>query len=284
MIKRPRNVMMLLTLELLILLVINVNTISGIVNSSCTFESGQCGWSVNGGKIQVENVNVEEQHHSSTGPDKDHTTSSDSLFESEYKNNYMLNVYLRQSLKSRPRETIRNNPGVYDYIESHDLAFPLTGNISSHIQNDGISSNTAYAVHRNTTLTENSTINDHNYSIVDQTPETTLNETRDDGKGTTDSYMVLDPSATGFNRTTLLNTCSDPEFAKSAIAIGNSSGDADQYALSMRGVYDHLGINRHKELEVNIYNHTVDNIYDSGSHRRKEEGRKIHMIISQDKN
>ncbi|XP_071130567.1 uncharacterized protein [Mytilus edulis] len=280
MIKRSRNVMMLFTLELLILLVINVNTISGIVNSSCTFESGQCGWSVNGKDRYKWKRQRGNARHSSTGPDKDHTTSSDLVVGLVIGGLLLLCVITvivvlikRQSLKSRPRETIKNNSGEYDYIESHDLAFPLTANHSSHIPNDGTHSNTAYPGRRNTTLSDNPTLNDQTYSIVDQTPESTLNKTRDDGKGTTDSYMVLDPTATGFNRTTLPSTRSDCEFAKPVIVTGNSIGDEDQYALSEEGCYDHSGNNRHKELEVNIYNHAVDTIYDSGSHTRKEAGR-----------
>ncbi|VDI83999.1 Hypothetical predicted protein [Mytilus galloprovincialis] len=272
--------MMLLTLELLILLVINVNTISGIVNSSCTFESGQCGWSV----IGLDRYKWKRQHgrtsHSYTGPDKDHTTSSDLVVGLVIGGLLLVCVVIvivvlirRQSLKSRPRETIKNNSGEYDYIDSHDLAFPLSAIHSSHIPNDGKNSYTASAVRRNTTVSGNSTLGDQTYSIVDQTLESTLNKTRDDGKGTTDSYMVLDPTATGFNRTTLPNTRSDCEFAKPVIVTGNSIGDEDQYALSEEGCYDHSGNNRHKELEVNIYNHSVDTIYDSGSHKRKGEGR-----------
>ncbi|VDI84001.1 Hypothetical predicted protein, partial [Mytilus galloprovincialis] len=179
----------------------------------------------------------------------------------------------RQFLRSRPRETIQNSSGGYDYIESHDLAFPLTANHSSHMPNDGKNSNTAYAVRRNTTLLDNPALCDQTYSIVDQTPESTLNETRDDEKGTTDSYMVLDPSATGFNRTKMPNTRSDSEFAKPEIDTGNNIGDEDQYAITEEGVYDHSGNNRHKESEFNIYSHAVDTTYDSGSHKRIDEGR-----------
>ncbi|XP_071133039.1 uncharacterized protein [Mytilus edulis] len=179
----------------------------------------------------------------------------------------------RHTSKSRPREKIRNNLRENDYIGTQDIALPLPSNDSSHIQNDGKNTNTAYAVHRNITVSDNSTLSDHKYSIVDQTPETTLNETIKDGKGTTDSYMILDPTATGFNRTTLPNTRSDYEFAKPVMDAENNFGDQDQYALSEEGVYDHSGNNRHKESDVNIYNHAVDTIYDSGSHKRNDEGR-----------
>ncbi|XP_052069284.1 uncharacterized protein LOC127708456 [Mytilus californianus] len=179
----------------------------------------------------------------------------------------------RHTSKSRPREKKGNNLGENDYIGSQDIALPLTANHSSHMQNDGKYSNTAYAVRRNTTLSDNQTLNDDKYSIVDQTAETRFNETREDGTGTTDSYMVLDPSATGFNRTKLSNTPSDYEFAKPVMNAETKIGDEVQYALSEEGVYDHSGSNRHKQLEDNIYNHAVDTIYDSGSHKKNDEGR-----------
>ncbi|CAG2242742.1 unnamed protein product [Mytilus edulis] len=177
-------------------------------------------------------------------------------------------IHPRADQEKNKKQSQRN-----DYIGTQDIALPclpLTANDSSCIQNDGKNTNTAYAVRRNIAVSDNSTLSDHKYSIVDQTPETTLNETTKDGKGTTDSYMVLDPSATGFNRTKLPNTY---EFAKPVMDAENNIGDQDQYALSEEGVYDHSGNNRHKESEVNIYNHAVDTIYDSGSHKRNDEGR-----------
>ncbi|XP_063446961.1 uncharacterized protein LOC134726485 [Mytilus trossulus] len=180
-------------------------------------------------------------------------------------------LIIRHSFKSKPRETRRKNSREYDYIGSHDLAFPLTANHSNQIQNNVKKSSTTYAVRRDTTLPDNSTLSDHNYSIVDQTAEALLNETRDGGTGTTDSYMILDPYATGYNRKTLptCTTRSDYEFAKPE----NNIDDESKFALPEERDYDHAGNNRLKELEFNIYSHAVDNIYDTGSHKRKEEGR-----------
>ncbi|CAC5355495.1 unnamed protein product [Mytilus coruscus] len=179
----------------------------------------------------------------------------------------------RHTFKSKPREKIRNNLGGNDYIGSQDIALPLTANLSSHMLNDGKNSNTAYVVRQNTTLSDNQILNDDKYSIVDQTAETSLNGTRDDETGTADNYMVLDPSATGFNRTKLSKTPTGYAFAKPVGDTGKKTCDEDQYALSEEGVYDHSGSNRHKESEDNIYNHAVDTIYDSGSHKKNDEGR-----------
>ncbi|CAC5411625.1 unnamed protein product [Mytilus coruscus] len=204
----------------------------------------------------------------------------------------------RQVFKSRPREKIRNNLGANDYIGVQDIALPLTANHASHMENDTHSSNTsvrgfdsthahakisnvnkkrvqapAYAVHRKTTSSDNQSLNDDKYSIVDQTAETSFNGNIDDETGTADSYMVLDPTETGFKRTQCSNIASGYEFVKPVKDTGNKIGDEDQYALSEDGVYDHSGNNRHKELENNIYNHAVDTIYDSGCHKRNDEGR-----------
>ncbi|CAC5389518.1 unnamed protein product [Mytilus coruscus] len=137
----------------------------------------------------------------------------------------------RQVFKSRPREKIRNNLGANGYIGVQDIALLLTANHASHMQNDAHSSNTsvpccfdsthahakinnvnkervqapAYAVHRKTTSSDNQRLNDDKYSIVDQTAETSFNENIDDETGTADSYMVLDPTETGFKRTQCSN-------------------------------------------------------------------------------
>ncbi|CAC5393958.1 unnamed protein product [Mytilus coruscus] len=114
--------------------------------------------------------------------------------------------------------------------------------------------------------------NDDEYAIVDPTAETSFNGTMDNRTGTADSYMVLDPTETGFNRQIFPNTPVGYEFAKPVKDTENTICNDDQYAISDEGVYDHSGSNRHKELENNIYNHAVDTMYDSGSHKRNIEG------------
>ncbi|XP_076072708.1 uncharacterized protein LOC143044536 isoform X1 [Mytilus galloprovincialis] len=203
----------------------------------------------------------------------------------------------RRTFKSRPREKIRNTLG-----GSQDIAVPLiTANHSRLMQDDGKNSHTAFAVRRNTTLSHNQALNNDYYSTVDQTAEQRFNETKHDETRTTDSYMALDPSVTGFNRN-LSNTPSVYEFAKpvgdSENNIGdedrygftaegvydhsgsnrheeseNNIGDEDRYGFTAEGVYDHSGSNRHEESENNIYNNSVDTIYDSGSHKINDETR-----------
>ncbi|CAC5403053.1 unnamed protein product [Mytilus coruscus] len=146
-----------------------------------------------------------------------------------------------------------------------DIALPQTADRSSHMQSVGMygqssSSNTntnkevqspAYAVSRDETFADNQTSNGDEYAMVDHIAETSFNETIDSRTGT---------ASTGY------------ESGKPVKDTWNKIDDEDQYALSEEGVYDRSGSNRHKELEDNIYNHAVDTIYDSGSHKRKNEG------------
>ncbi|XP_063447573.1 uncharacterized protein LOC134727121 [Mytilus trossulus] len=70
-------------------------------------------------------------------------------------------------------------------------------------------------------------------------------------------YFVLDPGATGFNRSN--NAYSDSE---------------TQYATSSDGVYDVTNERRHTEKdEINIYSHTVDDVYDTSAHDRRGKER-----------
>ncbi|VDI60591.1 Hypothetical predicted protein [Mytilus galloprovincialis] len=182
-------------------------------------------------------------------------------------------LIIRHKSKSRPKETKRNILRENDYIGSQDIALPLTAHHSRQNQNDGKFKNTSNVVRHETILSDNQTLNDERYSIGDQTAETSFKKTLEDGKGTTGSYIVLDPSVTGFNRTKLSKTPSDYEFGKPVIDTEIKIDDEDKYAICEEGVYDHSGNNRYKESEVNIYNHAVDNIYDSGSQKRNDEGR-----------
>lgn len=87
--------------------------------------------------------------------------------------------------------------------------------------------------------------------------------------GTAASYMVFDQNNTGLSRTTLPSN--GYQFAKPVTDDHKKIDDDDQYALSEEAVYDHSGSNRHKEFKDNIYNHAVDTVYDSGSHKRQNE-------------
>ncbi|CAC5371008.1 unnamed protein product [Mytilus coruscus] len=216
----------------------------------------------------------------------------------------------RHTFKSNPREQIRNNLGGNDYIGSQDTALPLTANHSSHMQNNGMydgSSNNSvhgydstnvnvqheytnvgavngfvnkekvqvptYAHRQVKTFADNHMSNDDEYAIVDPTAETSINETIGNRTGTADSYMVFDPTETGFNRQIFSNSPVGYEFAKPVKDTENKICDEDQYDISNEGIYDHSGSNRHKESDDNIYNHAVDTIYDSGSHKRNNERR-----------
>lgn len=82
-------------------------------------------------------------------------------------------------------------------------------------------------------------------------------------------YFVLDPGATGFNR----SNKNYPE--DNSNAIMNSKGDNEaQYATSSDGIYDVTNERRHREKDdINIYSHTVDDVYDTSVHDRREKER-----------
>ncbi|CAG2239352.1 unnamed protein product [Mytilus edulis] len=134
-----------------------------------------------------------------------------------------------------------------------------------------------YVAHRNETFADNQMSNGDEYAIIGPIAETSFSKTINNRTGTYDSALSSEPIVTGLNRTQLFKTSTGYEFAKSVLETENKIDDEDQYALSEGGVYDHSGINLHKELEDSIYNHAVDNIYDSGSHKTNNDGRKIHM-------
>ncbi|XP_076073880.1 uncharacterized protein LOC143045327 [Mytilus galloprovincialis] len=72
-------------------------------------------------------------------------------------------------------------------------------------------------------------------------------------------YFVLDPGATGFNRSNTNYSEKDNE---------------TQYATSSDGVYDVTNERRHIEKdEINIYSHTVDDVYDTSANDRRGKER-----------
>ncbi|VDI24293.1 Hypothetical predicted protein [Mytilus galloprovincialis] len=161
----------------------------------------------------------------------------------------------RKRFKSKPAEKMRTNLGGNDYIGSQDIALPQTANHSSHMQ-----------------YFDKQTSIDDEYATVDPFAETNLNEIKEDGNQTADSYMILDPNDTGFNRTAFSHISTNHEFSKAVKDTGHKIINDDPYDISVEGVYDQSENNRHKELEVDIYNHAVDTFYDSGSHKRNDKG------------
>ncbi|CAC5393954.1 unnamed protein product [Mytilus coruscus] len=173
-----------------------------------------------------------------------------------------------------------SNTSVHGYDSRH--AYAHINNIQHEYINIGVANGfvdkervqaPTYALRGDKTCQENNPSNDDECAIIDSTAETSFNETIDDRTGTADKFVVLDTHDTGFKRTTFSNTPIGYEFANPIKDTENKICDEDQYAISDEGDYDHSGSNRHKVSEDNIYNHAVDTIYDSGGHKRNEEGR-----------
>ncbi|CAG2242743.1 unnamed protein product [Mytilus edulis] len=68
-----------------------------------------------------------------------------------------------------------------------------------------------------------------------------------------ESYALAHPTSLGENQQTLKTEL------------------VDIYCQSEEGTYDVSGCNRHKKADGNIYSHTVDDVYDSTTHKRNDE-------------
>lgn len=77
-----------------------------------------------------------------------------------------------------------------------------------------------------------------------------IHETRFAGS---ESYAPAKPTSLGENKLTL------------------KTEQDDIYCQSEEGTYDVSGCNRHKEADGNMYSHTVDDVYDSSTHKRNDD-------------
>ena len=50
-----------------------------------------------------------------------------------------------------------------------------------------------------------------------------------------------------------------------------SKTNDDEYTSPLEETYDKLGTKRHKVVDENVYSHTVDTVYDSTSHVRRQD-------------
>ncbi|VDI67737.1 Hypothetical predicted protein [Mytilus galloprovincialis] len=103
------------------------------------------------------------------------------------------------------------------------------------------------------------------YEEIDPTAITSVWHSKEDKPSVINNYTVLDPKETGFYRSEMTDNKQSYELAKPDRA------EKDHYGMLKEGTYDCAGRNNHKEFE-NIYNHAIDNVYDSGSHERKDFG------------
>lgn len=103
------------------------------------------------------------------------------------------------------------------------------------------------------------------YEEIDKIANISVWHSTEDKPSVINNYTVLDPNETGFDRSKIINNKQSYELAKPVRA------ENDEYCMSKEGTYDCAGRSNHKDLE-NIYNHAIDNVYDSGSHERKDFG------------
>ena len=94
------------------------------------------------------------------------------------------------------------------------------------------------------------------------------------------NYVILDPKATGFNRSKEEVT-DDYELA-TPISSADAGGieeseyptysDQDLYVTSEDGIYDTSNNIRYKDTDNSMYSHTVDSVYDTTSHEIMADG------------
>ncbi|XP_052069368.1 uncharacterized protein LOC127708513 [Mytilus californianus] len=151
------------------------------------------------------------------------------------------------------------------HLQNIDDKFDYAKNIvtkSSKTSNDKTSTPT-YVVLQDDSYKCNSEANSDEYAVVDPTAELSFKQTP---KATTqgpENYMILDPNQTGFNRSKFPNADQAYELAKPIHDTKDQKNDL--YVLSPEGTYDHSGITRHHKDQDTIYNHAVDNVYDSAN-------------------
>ncbi|CAC5403039.1 unnamed protein product [Mytilus coruscus] len=183
-----------------------------------------------------------------------------------------------------PKETGFDRSKMTDKKQSYELAKPInTENDHYVISKEGIHACAGcQSKDDETQVTENDDERQHiaphedetqgkyetkgnQYEEIDPTAITSFCHSKKDKPRVTENYTVLDPKETGFDRSKMSDKNQSDELAKPI------SPENAQYVMSKEGKYVCAGRSNQKELE-NIYNHAVDNVYDSGSYKRKDFG------------
>ncbi|XP_052069169.1 MAM and LDL-receptor class A domain-containing protein 1-like [Mytilus californianus] len=108
-------------------------------------------------------------------------------------------------------------------------------------------------------------VND-DYDIENQMTETRFIQEPKQKTDPKKSYKVLDNKEKGFEGSKSYElVCSSSSKNKQQLKTKHD----DIYCSSEEGTYDISGCNRHKEADGNIYSHTVDDVYDSTTHKLK---------------
>ena len=163
-----------------------------------------------------------------------------------------------------------NDNGLYDETTGHrvDTSVDSEYTYIENIQNNSLRENVA----------SNNEVNDQNSILNPDVPQ--ANTTFDAETSSPGNYAILDPKATGFNRSKE-DVTDDYE-----LATPISSADAgdieeseyptysgqDLYVTSEDGTYDTSNNIRYKDTDNSMYNHTIDSVYDTTSHEIMADG------------
>lgn len=114
-----------------------------------------------------------------------------------------------------------------------------------------------------------SNVTDEEYTYIDSIHNTSP------GTSNCENYVVLDPNETGFNRQgnpiVLTNNVSYKSTTNGNCHRNDTNNQkASPYEMTTEGAYDTASTSLHIDNTNTIYNHTVDNVYDTSSHKRED--------------
>ncbi|XP_052068042.1 MAM and LDL-receptor class A domain-containing protein 1-like isoform X2 [Mytilus californianus] len=168
-------------------------------------------------------------------------------------------IALQQSSSPPQYEIVQNTNNQYEYT---NIAMATSNECINNVENEDQRKHIAPLEDKTRGKYETK---GNQYEEIDPTAISSVCHSKEDKPRVTENYTVLDPKETGFDRSKMSDKKQSYDLAK-PISPNNA-----QYVMSKEGKYDCAGRSNHKELE-NIYNHAVDNVYDSGSYKRNDFG------------
>ncbi|CAC5389521.1 unnamed protein product [Mytilus coruscus] len=163
---------------------------------------------------------------------------------------------------------IYDNTELRDDIIDSDCEYSNISKANSVINKEGITV-AKYRDYQGDVPSYNRSLHRDEYDFANQTNETSFIKGPIHQTGSTKSNMVIEHRGTIFGGSECYKfakpTCFNDE--KHHMKTENN----DVYCSSEEGTYDFAGSNRHKEADGNIYSHTVDDVYDSTTHKRNDD-------------
>ncbi|CAC5384127.1 unnamed protein product [Mytilus coruscus] len=154
-----------------------------------------------------------------------------------------------------------------DTIDS-DCEYSNIANTNSVLNKDGTTV-AKYREYEGDVPSYNLSSHHNEHDIANQTNETSFIKGPIHQTGSTKSNMVLGHQGTIFAGSEFYTLAKPICFSDENHHMKTEHNDV--YCLSEEGTYDFAGSDRHKEADGNIYSHTVDDVYDSTTHKRNDD-------------